>query len=112
VEPALAYHVTQRGVNRERVFFTIADRKLYLELLRSQLAVTRVKVLAYCVMGNHVHSVVVPGVADALGTLFRRVHGGYAQYCNVRRGEPGTCGSSDSSRARCRRSTFGAAYAM
>ena len=89
VEPGLAYHVTQRGINRERVFFTIADYKLYLELLRSQLAVTRVKVLAYCAMSNHVHLVVMPGAAEALGTLFRRVHGGYAQYCNVRRGRTG-----------------------
>ena len=67
VEPGLAYHVTQRGTNRERVFFTIADYKLYLDLLRSQLATTRVEVLAYCLMSNHVHLVVVPRAADALG---------------------------------------------
>ena len=89
VEPGLAYHVTQRGTNRERVFFTIADYKLYLDLLRSQLATTGVEVLAYCLMSNHVHLVVVPRAADALGVLFRRVHGGYAQYGNVRRGRTG-----------------------
>jgi putative transposase len=90
VEPGLAYHVTQRRTNRERVFFAIADYKLYLDLLRSQLATTRVGVLAYCLMSNHVHLVVVPRAADALGVLFRRVHGGYAQYGNVRRGTHGT----------------------
>jgi putative transposase len=89
VEPGLAYHVTQRGTNREQVFFTISDYKLYLGLLRSHLARVRVRVLAYCLMRNHVHLVVVPQAPDALGVLFRRVHGGYAQYCNVRRGRTG-----------------------
>jgi putative transposase len=50
VEPGLAYHVTQRGTNRERVFFTIADYKLYLELLRAELANAHVEVLAYCLI--------------------------------------------------------------
>jgi putative transposase len=89
VEPGLAYHVTQRGTNRERVFFTISDYQLYLKLLRSQLGTTHVEVLAYCLMPNHVHLVVVPQAADALGTLFRRVHGGFAQYANLRRGRTG-----------------------
>ena len=89
VEPGLAYHVTQRGTNRERVFFTIADYKLYLELLRAELANAHVEVLAYCLMSNHAHLVVVPRAADALGVLFRRVHGRYAQYCNARRGRTG-----------------------
>jgi putative transposase len=89
VDPGLAYHVTQRGTNRERVFFTITDYKLYLDLLRSQMAATRVEVLAYCLMSNHVHLIVVPRAPEALGVLFRRVHGGYAPYCNVRRGRTG-----------------------
>ena len=82
VEPGLAYHVTQRGVNRQRVFFTIADYKLYLELLRSQLAVTHVEVLAYCLMSNHVHLVVVPRRAEGLAEAFHQVHGRYASYWN------------------------------
>jgi len=89
VEPGLAYHVTQRGTNRERVFLAVADYKLYLELLRTELARAHVEVLAYCLMSNHAHLVVVPRAADALGALFRRVHGRYAQYANVRRGRTG-----------------------
>ena len=37
VEPGLAYHVTQRWTNRERVFFAIADYKLYLGTDRDSL---------------------------------------------------------------------------
>ena len=70
VIPGLPYHVTQRGTNRERVFFSVADRKLYLQLLRENLAATDTKVLAYCLMSNHVHMVVVPGREDSLAQLF------------------------------------------
>jgi REP element-mobilizing transposase RayT len=33
VLPGLLYHVTQRGTNRQKVFFSIADRKNYLALM-------------------------------------------------------------------------------
>jgi len=89
VEPGLAYHVTQRGSNRQRVFFSASDYRVYLSLLREQLADARVGVLAYCLMSNHVHLVVVPGRADSLAVLFRRVHGRYSQYLNTRRRRTG-----------------------
>ncbi len=37
VEPGLAYHVTQRGSNRQRVFFAASDYRMYLNLVREQL---------------------------------------------------------------------------
>jgi putative transposase len=89
VEPGLAYHVTQRGSNRQRVFFSPSDHRTYLSLLREHLADAEVRVLAYCLMSNHVHLVVVPGRADSLAVLFRRVHGRYAQYLNTRRRRSG-----------------------
>jgi REP element-mobilizing transposase RayT len=55
VEPRLAYHVTQRGTNREQVFFTIGDYKLCLELNRQRSCAGS----GYCLMRNHVHVVVV-----------------------------------------------------
>jgi putative transposase len=59
--PGLPYHVTQRGSNRQRVFYSPTDYKMYLSLLRQQLADAQCRVLAYCLMTNHVHLVVVPG---------------------------------------------------
>ena len=84
VLPGLPYHVTQRGTNRQRVFFTAADRSTYLRLLKSNLADTEVRVAAWCLMQNHVHFVVVPGREDSLSVLFQRVHGRYAQCLNAR----------------------------
>ena len=36
VEPGVAYHVTQRGVNQQDVFFTTTDRTVYLSLIQDQ----------------------------------------------------------------------------
>jgi putative transposase len=89
VEPGFAHHVTQRGVDRQKVFFNTGDRNTYLELLKENLTQTDVTVFAYCLMTNHVHWIVVPQTEDSLAILFRRVHGRYAQYLNARRGRTG-----------------------
>ena len=47
------------------------------------------RVLAYCLMSNHVHLVVVPERADSLAVLFRRVHGAHAQAVNAGVGRSG-----------------------
>ena len=85
----IPYHVTERGTDRQKVFFLNSDRELYLRLLSRNLAGARVRLLAYALMTNHVHAVVVPERADSLALLFRRVHGRYAQYINTRRGRSG-----------------------
>ncbi|MGA3203014.1 MAG: transposase [Bryobacteraceae bacterium] len=89
VLPGLAYHVTQRGSNRERVFFSPSDYKMYLALIRDHAADAKARVLTYCLMTNHVHLIVVPEEVDSLAVLFRRVHGRYSQYLNTRRHRSG-----------------------
>ena len=89
VEPGLAYHVTQRGSNRQKVFFGPTDHKMYLSLMQQQLGDAGCRVLGYCLMTNHVHLVVVPERADSLAVLFCRVHGRYSQYLNTRRRRSG-----------------------
>lgn len=89
VEAGLAYHVTQRGSNRQRVFFCASDYRMYLNLLSEQVVHAEVRVLAYCLMTNHVHLVVIPERADSLAVLFQRVHGRYSQYLNTRRQRTG-----------------------
>jgi putative transposase len=85
----LPYHITQRGTNRDRVFFTVADRSLYLRLVREQQADAGVRILAYCLMTNHVHFVAIPEREDSLAVLFGRANGRYAQAVNIRKGRCG-----------------------
>lgn len=89
VLPGLAYHVTQRGVDRANVFYSKHDRQTYLYLIQRNLKDAGVRVLAYSLMTNHVHWVVKADHEDSLAVLFRRVHGCYAQYFNARRGRTG-----------------------
>ncbi len=89
VAPGLPYHITQRGTNRERIFFTAADRSLYLSLVRQNLAEAGVRILAYCLMTNHVHFVAIPEREDSLAVLFGRANGRYAQAINIRKGRCG-----------------------
>lgn len=83
IVPHLAHHVTQRGVDKQKVFFCERDRTTYLNLLHHHMDQAGAKVLAWCLMPNHVHLVVVPDSEESLAVLFRRVNGRYAQYLNA-----------------------------
>jgi putative transposase len=56
VWPGIPYHVTQRGTNGQTVFYSVADRKTYLDLLRVNLGDCNVRIPAFCLMSNHVKS--------------------------------------------------------
>jgi putative transposase len=87
--PGIAYHITQRGTNRQTVFFRDADHAAYLRLLGENLAEAQVRLLAWCQMTNHVHLIAVPAHEDSLAILFRRTHGRYAQMINAQRNRSG-----------------------
>lgn len=48
-----------------------------------------VRILAYCLMTNHIHFIVVPEREDSLAILFGRANGRYAQAVNIRKGRCG-----------------------
>ena len=79
----VAHHITQRGVDRQAVFVSNKCRSVYLALLKEHAARSRVRILGYCLMTNHVHILAVPECADALATTFRYAHGRFAQYANA-----------------------------
>lgn len=83
--PRTPHHVTQRGNRREDVFFTDADRLAYLKWLTEYAEKHQVDVLAYCLMTNHVHLVVVPATEDALHRALKPLHMRYAQRINRRK---------------------------
>jgi len=77
-----AHHITQRGNNRQDVFFVDEDRRVYLELLQEQAHKYGLEVLAYCLMSNHVHLVAIPHEEEALAQAIGRTHFRYTQYVN------------------------------
>ena len=83
------HHITQRGTDRQPVFFTHADREVYLDWLRTSARQANLRILGYCLMPNHVHLIAIPEESDSLGVALRRAHGRYATYLNARRGRTG-----------------------
>jgi putative transposase len=82
VVPGLPHHVIQRGNNRQDVFFTDQDRLRYLEILKQQSQRFGLKIIAYCLMTNHVHLVAIPQRGDSLAKAIGRTHWLYTQYIN------------------------------
>jgi len=76
------HHLTQRGNNRQDVFFVDDDRKAYLRFLANQCRRHGVGILGYCLMTNHVHLIAVPRRIDGLAKAIGRTHWLYAQYVN------------------------------
>jgi len=50
--PGCTHHITQRGNNRQNVFFVDDDRRLYLRLLIEESRNHGLEILAYCLMSN------------------------------------------------------------
>jgi putative transposase len=89
VEPGLAHHITQRGNNRQDVFESSADRQCYVKLLLDHLDHHRIRVLAWCLMTNHVHLIAVPDAKESLGLALGQAHSQYSLAWNRARGRVG-----------------------
>ena len=89
VVPGVAHHVTQRGNNRQDIFFLDGDRRAYLGYLKESAARFGLKVWGYCLMTNHVHLVAVPETEDSLAKALGRAHLMYAQYIHRPHGRLG-----------------------
>ena len=77
-----AHHITQRGNNRQDVFFVDDDRRVYLEILKQQADKYALELLGYCLMSNHIHIVAIPHEQDSLAKAIGRTHFRFAQYIN------------------------------
>jgi len=60
-----------------------ALRRAYLELLMEHAAASRLRVLSYCLMTNHVHIVAIPETEGSMANTFRHAHGRFSQYWNT-----------------------------
>jgi putative transposase len=47
-----AHHITQRGNNRQDVFFVDDDRRVYLDLLKEQAEKYALEIIGYCLMNS------------------------------------------------------------
>ena len=81
--PGVPLHVIQRGVNRSACFFGDVDRRFYLKCLGSAAAARGCDVHAYVLMTNHVHLLVTPVEAGAVGAMMQDIGRRYVRVINT-----------------------------
>jgi putative transposase len=83
------HHVTTRGNQRRDTFFGDCDGLAYLCLLNEHTRRHAIDVVAYCLMPNHVHLVLVPSTHDGMHRALKAINGRYAQRVNRMRHQVG-----------------------
>ncbi len=89
IAPGYPHHITQRGNNRATVFFDDEDRQTYLKLLNAYARKHDLRILAYCLMDNHVHLLAVPQTEASLARGVGLTNQVYTQYLNRKLGQSG-----------------------
>ncbi len=77
------YHVMFRGINRQQVFEDEEDNRFFLQTLRKYKSECDYKILAYCLMGNHVHLLIKEGDVP-LELAFRHIGARYVYWYNTK----------------------------
>jgi putative transposase len=77
-----AHHIIQRGNNRQAIFFTDEDRRVFLDKLGEALGKEGCALHAYVLMTNHIHLLITPETDDGIGRLLQSVGRGYVGYVN------------------------------
>jgi len=83
------HHITQRGNNKQDVFFVDDDKKAFLGFLKEQSARFGLIIEGFCLMTNHVHVIATPRKEDSLAKTMGRTNLLYAQYINYMHGRRG-----------------------
>lgn len=86
--PGGVFHIISRCVGKEFLLEGAQERRYYLGLLAAVQKTHDARVLAWCIMSNHVHLVLRAGDAP-LGRFMKAVHSGYAGWKNRRDGRIG-----------------------
>lgn len=89
VVPGYPHHLTQRGVRSMVVFNSDDDRISYLSFVADECNRHGVDVLAWCLMTNHVHFIVVPKAEQSLARAFGEAHRRYTRMKNFAEGVRG-----------------------
>ena len=75
------YHVVYRGVNKQQIFEDEDDYGKFLTVLRKYQPICGYKIIAYCLMSNHVHLLIKPDKIPLAG-IFQRVIPSFVYWYN------------------------------
>jgi len=86
--PDAWYHVMNRGKRGDPIFADKEDYYSFIDLLKDCCEMWNIRVVAYCLMGNHYHILVQTPDAN-LSRCMRHINGVYTQYFNRTHGLDG-----------------------
>jgi len=86
----LPVHVVQRGNNRQPIFFSESDNRLYLSWLKEASEKYGCSVHAYVLMTNHVHLLVTPEDSTGVSRMMQYIGRYYVPYINHTYSRSGT----------------------
>ena len=77
------YHVILCGINQQQIFEEEEDNLKFLQILKECKELCGFRLLAYCLMGNHVHLLLKEGT-EPLEQVFKRIGGRFVYWYNVK----------------------------
>lgn len=77
------YHIMLRGINQQQIFEDAEDNEKFLAILQECRELSGYQLLAYCLMGNHVHLLIREG-QESLEQVFKRIGGRFVYWYNVK----------------------------
>lgn len=80
--PGAFYHIYNRGVNKQAIFRTDSDRRIFLQFLADNVRNFGLRLFAFCLMDNHFHLFLQTSLAN-LDRSMQRLQGSYASYTNL-----------------------------
>lgn len=86
--PGILHHVFARGDNKGSIFADDTDCETFLDLLATTATRFDVHCVAYCLLGNHYHLLLVPH-AHPLSPMMQQLNSTYCQRFNRRHGRVG-----------------------
>lgn len=82
--PTGYYHIIQRGTGKQILFEDDNDFDRYLRKLKESKDASEVKLIAYCLMSNHTHLLVMSDNVGKITKMMRSLGVSYASYYNIK----------------------------
>lgn len=79
------FHVIVQGINKEYIFQEERYKKTYLKQISRFSNELNIDIIAYCIMDNHAHFLIMSNNIENLSKLMQKVNSMYAKYYNYNR---------------------------
>ena len=84
------YHVYNRGAGKSKIFYTEDNYRYLLELMRRYLGKYGISVIAYCLMPNHYHFLLLQLTDMPISKFINVLFNAYVQALNLQQSRTGT----------------------